>query len=206
MKHRLVVTVLFLLLAAHSVGQHPAQTKDFVLYQKHNGCVAYNADRDTKFPNSTETSNGKSIYQVFWSPTTPTQELFRVKVGKFVGQDPVKWSKYGVCDEGDFNGDGTPDYAWYGGDDTSFELYLFLSSGNRYQRIDVLGTVQAAWQRQFHKKAPDFAATGEYALGNTILERSPAGMALFATVEHQSVAGVAEGTFRFRIGQADFKQ
>ena len=205
MKHRLVVAVLFLLLAARSVGQGPLQTKDFVIYQEDNGCVAYNADRDTKFPSSTESSNGKSIYQVFWSATTPTQELFRVKVGKLVGQDPVKWWNYGICDEADFNRDGKPDYVWYGGDDTSFELYLFLSSGNRYQRIDVLSTVQAAWQRQFHTKAPSFAATGEYTLGDTKLERSPAGLALLATVEHRSVAGVAEGTFRFRIRQADFK-
>jgi hypothetical protein len=149
---------------------------------------------------------GKSIFQVFWSPTTPTQELFRVRVGTLVGQDPVKWWNYGLCDEADFNGDGKPDYVWYGGDDTSFELYLFLSSSNRYQRIDVLRTVQAAWQRQFHKKAPDLAATGEYALGNTILERSKAGLALLATVEHHGPAGATEGAIRFRIRQADFKQ
>jgi hypothetical protein len=196
--------IAMLMAAATASGQGPAQTKRFILYQTDRsfGCVA-----ETNTATAMEMSAGKTIYQVFWSRTTPRRELFSVQVGKYVGQDAVKWWNYGIADEIDFNSDGLPDYLWYGGDDTGYALYLFLSSDGGYKRTDVLKTVQAAWRQRFHKAAPDLGGDlGGYTPGDTVLERLGAGLVLLATVEHKSFEGVTTATYRFRIRQPDFKR
>ena len=195
-----------LLILASAYAQESRDPKKFVLYQKDTGCVSNNAKNGPKFITATERRVGKSIYQVFWSHTEPKREVFRVKVGTFVGQDVVKWWNYGIADEDDFNGDGVPDYTWCGGDDTGFAMYLFLSSNGQYQRVDVLKTVQSAWRQRFHKPAPDLGGSDSgYALNDTVLERSATGLVLLAKVDHVTINGTNKGTYQFRIGQADFK-
>ena len=114
--------------------------------------------KETKTAIATEVSVGKLahqvVYQVFWSRTTPRRELFRIEVGSYFSGELVKLWNCGVANEGDFNGDGLPDYSWYGGDDTGQEMYLFLSSDRGYKRVDLLKTVEAAWQRRFNKPLP----------------------------------------------------
>jgi len=113
---------------------------------------------------------------------------------------------YGIANEGDFNGDGVPDYAWYGGDDTSFEMYLFLSTGSQYERIDIVKTVQFAWQQRFHTSARDLGELdSRYSLDNIVLQRSEAGLVLFAEVIQSEVNGTIKGTYQFRITRADFR-
>src|ERR1039458_1141787 len=131
---KLRISVVLLILAS-AYAQESRDTKKVVLYQKDTGCVSNNAKNGPKFITATETRVGKSMYQVFWSHTEPKREVFRVKVGTFVGQDVLKWWNYGIGDEDDFNGDGVPDYTWCGGDDTGFAMYLFLSSNRPYQRF-----------------------------------------------------------------------
>lgn len=82
--------------------------------------------------------------------------MFRVRVGTYVSWEPEKWWNYGIADERDFNGDGVPDYSWYGGDDTGFEMYLFLSRDGRFERVNILKTVATAWQQRHRKSPPDF--------------------------------------------------
>ena len=84
-------------------------------------------------------------------------------------------------------------------------MYLFLSSNGQYQRVDVLKTVQAAWQRRFHRPAPDLGGAGSYALDDTMLERSATGLVLLAKVNHVTIDGTNKEKYQFRIGQADFK-
>src|ERR1035437_3467392 len=202
---KLRITAVVLALAS-ACAQESANGKKFALYRGDKSCVCILTKKETKSITATERHIGKSIYQVFWSHTKPKRELFRVKVGTYVGQDVVKWWNYGVTDEEDFNGDGVPDYAWYGGDDTGFAMYLFLSSGSQYQRIDVLKTVQGAWRQRFHKPAPDLGGSDSgYALNDTVLERSATGLVLLAKVAHVTINGTNKGTYQFRIGQADFK-
>jgi hypothetical protein len=93
----------------------------------------------------------KKVYQVFRDKQTKA-ELFRVEIG----DTQMTWWNYGITEEDDFNGDGVPDYAWYGGDDTSQEEYVFLSSDSGYRRLDVYKTMQREWARTFHSAAPDF--------------------------------------------------
>ena len=190
------------LLAAISSGQDSAQKKKFTVYRtgQSNCCI----DSDTV--TTTETSEGKSLYQVFWLRTAPRHELFRVRIGDHVGRDDVKWWKYGLAAEADFNGDGLPDYVWYGGDDTGFALYLFLSSAGHYKRTDILKTVEAAWQQRFHKAAPDLGGTaGRHVLGETALESSANEVVMSATVERTSGSSATKEAYRFRIAEAHFE-
>jgi hypothetical protein len=155
---------------------------------------------------ATEKRVGKSIYQVFSSRTEPKRELFRVSIGEASGSDVVKLWNYGIADEADFNGDGVPDYSWYGGDDTGFEMYLFLSAGLKYKKVDLLKTLQLAWKKRFHKAGPDFGAVGgRYALVSTVLVRSASGLAFLAEVEHSSLDEKRSSTYRFRIAEGDFQ-
>src|ERR1019366_6091008 len=201
---KLRISVVLLILAS-AYAQESRDTKKVVLYQKDTGCVSNNAKNGPKFITATEARVGKSMYQVFWSHTEPKREVFRVKVGTFVGQDVLKWWNYGIGDEDDFNGDGVPDYTWCGGADTGFAMYLFLSSNGQYQRAEVLKTVQAAWQPPFHRPAPDLGRAGSYALDDTMLERSAPGLVLLAKVNHVTIDGTNKETYQFRIGEADFK-
>jgi hypothetical protein len=169
-------------------------------------CVCIRAKHETASTSAKEEHIGNLVYQVFWSRTIQKHELFRVAVGSSTGHDAVMLWNYGIANEGDFNGDGVPDYAWYGGDDTSFEMYLFLSTGSQYERIDIVKTVQFAWQQRFHTSARDLGELdSRYSLDNIVLQRSEAGLVLFAEVIQSEVNGTIKGTYQFRITRADFR-
>lgn len=201
----------FLLLAAVSAfGEDAKETRRFVLYQMDSACVCINTKKETKTVSATELRLGKLAhqvaYQVFWSRTTPKRELFRVEIGGYTNGEGDQWWNYGVVDEYDFNGDGVPDYTWYGGDDTGGVMYLFLSSSNGYKPVDLLKSVEAAWRKRFNKPAPDLSdSCSDYCVNQTVLERSPSGLVLHATVHHSTLDEKDEATYRFDIVQADFK-
>ena len=181
-----------------------------MLYRIDPSCVCIKTSKQTKTVIATETRVGKVshqvVYQVFWSRTTPRSELFRVIIGSYFNGELVQLWNYGIANEGDFNGDGLPDYSWYCGDDTGAELYIYLSSDSGYKRVDVLKTVEAAWQRRFNKPAPDLGEIGgNYDLDDTVLDRSSTGMVLHAMVRHSATERKREITYRFDISQADFK-
>lgn len=45
---------------------------------------------------ATETTIGDEIYEVFWLRTTPKRGLFRVRIGRKVGSEAIKWWGDGV--------------------------------------------------------------------------------------------------------------
>ena len=201
----MIAAALALFVAANVLAQE-AKHRRVPLFQQDQSCVCIAAKKETKTAKATETRVGKSVYQVFWSRTERKKELFRVQVGTAVGEDAEKWWNYGIADEADFNADGTPDYSWYGGDDTGFEMYLFLSSAGHYKRVNILKTVEVAWQRRFHRAAPDLGdAGGGYCLSDTALEQSDAGLTLLAKVERVTFEGTKQETYRFRVSQVDFR-
>lgn len=155
---------VLLLATASANGQKPTSAKKFALFQIDKSCGCVKQKKQTKTVASAEVYVGKpghqTVYEVFWSRTSPKRELFRIEVGRsFDGQLVRTWF-YGIVDEGDFNGDGVPDYSWYGGDDTGQEMYLLRSSDGGYKRIDLLKTVEAAWRRRFNKPPPDLGEVG----------------------------------------------
>ncbi|HMF90143.1 MAG TPA: hypothetical protein VKL40_05835 [Candidatus Angelobacter sp.] len=87
---------------------------------------------------------GKQFFQVFTNKKTG-RELFRVPVGN----EEAKYWVYGVMQEADFNGDGIPDFCWHGGDDTSQENLLVLSSPSGYRKVDIYESLQREWKRRF---------------------------------------------------------
>jgi hypothetical protein len=200
--------VAMLLSAAPVYGQAPIEIKKFVLYP-----INAVVKKETKTAIATEINVGKAahkvIYQVYWSRTTPKHELFRIEIGDYSSGMLVKTWHYGIAAEGDFNGDGLPDYSWYGGDDTGEERYLFLSSESGYKRVDLLKTVEAAWQRRFNKPSPDLGELeGKYELDDLELESSVAGLVLDATVRPNPMSAkpmTTKRNYRFSIAQADFK-
>lgn len=205
--------IALLLTASLAFGQVPPKAKKFVLYQMDLSCACTKVRKVTKTVIATEINVGKAahevVYQVFWSRTTPKRELFRVEIGDYSSGALIKTWHYGIAAEGDFNGDGLPDYSWYGGDDTGEERYLFLSSDSGYKRVDLLKTVEAAWQSRFNKPPPDLGdLEGKYELDDLELENSSVGLVLDATVRPNPISVTSKTTkriYRFRIAQADFK-
>lgn len=199
-------TVLLVIVTVGLLGWVPARRTTFLLYRMDKSCVCVKTKKQTKTLRATEARTGKFVYQVFWSRTEPKRELFRIRVGTAVGSGEEKWWNYGIADEADFNGDGVPDYSWYGGDDTGFEMHLSLSSRNGYTKVDVLKTVQAAWKRRFRTAAPDLGeAGGSYSVSDTLIERSAKGLMLLVKIERVALDGKVEGVYRFRIPEADFR-
>ena len=203
---RCVSTTVLLLTAVCAIAQDTGDARKFALYPMDKSCDCVRTKHETASTSTKEEHIGNRVYQVFWSRTIPKRELFRIEVGNGSGHDAVMLWNYGIANEGDFNGDGVPDYAWYGGDDTSSEMYLFLSAGSHYERIDVLKTVQIAWQQRFHTSARDLGESdGRHALDNVVLQRSAAGLVLLAKVIQSEVNGTIKGTYQFRIARVDFR-
>lgn len=194
-----------LLAVVAAFGQVPKEPPKHVLFTLDKSCTPLQARNLTETTEATEMQTAATVYQVFWSRTIPKRELFRVPVGDVVGQDIVKYWIYGLKGECDYNGDGVPDYYWEGGDDTSDELLLFLSAGVKYERVDIVKTVEKAWQQRFHRAAPDLGEVGgEYSLGETTLERTATGLILHSTVEYVSFTNGETRSYRFRIVQGNF--
>ncbi len=204
---KVIVRTVLLLIASVCAWAQPSNNSspvEFHVYRIDEGCVCIKAETSTI--KASEKILGKTAVQIFSRRNDPEQELFRVRVGKFVGSDMVKWWNYGITAEGDFNGDGTVDYAWYGGDDTSFVLYLFMSSEQGYAKVDVIKTLEGAWKRRFHVLAPDLTASGgEYEISHVLLRRIPSGLTLVTRIKRMNPGGETEGTLTFKIAQADFK-
>jgi hypothetical protein len=213
MKSKCLAIVTLVLSVTPVFSQVPPKVKKFILFQIDPSCICTKVKKETKTTIATEINAGKAthkvVYQVFWSRTTPRHELFRIEIGDYSSGKLVKTWHYGIAAEGDFNGDGLPDYSWYGGDDTGEELYLFLSSDSGYKRVDLLKTVEAAWQRRFNKPPPDLGELEDkYELDDLILENSTAGLILNATVRLNPISATpmtTKRTYRFSIQQADFK-
>jgi hypothetical protein len=87
---------------------------------------------------------GKRFYQIILDKRTG-RELFRV----FVGTDEGTWWVYGLVQEAEINGDGIPDFCWYGGDDTGELKLLVLSSPSGYRKVDANETLKREWRRRF---------------------------------------------------------
>jgi len=112
-------------------------------------CHCIRTHRETNSVLATETLFGHSILQVFHDKDTG-RELFRVPVGWTERGQQDKWWNYGIAAEMDLNGDGRPDFSWYGGDGTSYEMAVFLSSRTGYRRVDLIDLLQQALSRQTH--------------------------------------------------------
>jgi hypothetical protein len=197
-------TALLLLLLSGSAPTQVAAPQAFSLYQMNESCLCIATSKQTPTLSADEDSSEETKFQVFRSKDRPPRELFRVKIGT----PDDHWERYGIVDEGDFNGDGVPDYSWYGRDDSSFAMYLFISSGDhRYRRVDVINTVRAAWQAKFHRPAPSLGIIdGYFTLKDLRLEsRSSRDLTLLASVEAVTRVKTVTVTYNFGIAEKDFK-
>lgn len=186
MGKRYALLTIFLQAAVIAYGQ--ASSLQFPLYKVDDSCACIRTKKETKTALAVNVIVGKSVYQVFKQRTKPDRELFRIEMGAVVNSQVLTRWNYGIADEGDFNGDGLPDYSWYGGDDTGDQMYLFLSSSNGYERINVYKNLQIAWTRQFHSQAPDFTSPDpENQITDIHIERVGSKLSLVATIENQAV-------------------
>ena len=196
--------VVYICLTASAQSSSSANAQ-FRLYVEDKSCVCISTKKQTKTITAFETRSNKFVYQVFRSRFDTKRELFRVKVGRFEGSEVLKLWNYGIAEEADFNGDGLPDYSWYGGDDTSSEMYLFLSSTNGYVKVDLIKTLRSAWKERFHSAAPDLAAADcDYQLQNVFLRRSESGLVLLANIGPNPLFGNKNRTYSFRVGETNF--
>ena len=213
MKHtivsvKVILVFIFLILSGEFsiFGQSPQPEKRFSLFLSDKSCMCIKTKKATNTVKGSIVRVGNSghevLYQVFWTSTLPKRELFRVDAGAYVEDN---WN-YGIVDEGDFDGDGVPDYSWYGGDDTAQEMYLFLSSGGKYQRVDILSTVKAAWQRKYHSKAPDIEDTDcDFEMGSIILLRSAKSLTIKVSLVREVSLDKPGRTVKLSIDQTEFK-
>jgi len=152
---------------------------------------------------SREVTRHGRVFQVFLKRGT-SQELFRVDLGQAGGPETPRLWNHGLAVERDLDGDGQTDFSWYGGDDTSEVMYLFLSSPNGYRRVDVIKTVQSAWKVRHHTAPPDLAAIGGDYSFDFSLAKEHNDLAMLATVHRLSEAREPASTDHFRIPQARF--
>ena len=137
-----------------------------------------------------ELTIGRQIFERY-SDRRTRKELFRVAIG----EDDSKWWTYVIATEGDFNGDGIQDYSWYGGDDTSFAMYVFLSCRSGHCGFDMLRTLANEWARRSGEEVPDLAiAFGKFDVGHVELQRDSGSDALTLSAE----IGVWTDAYRHR--------
>jgi hypothetical protein len=152
---------------------------------------------------SRELRVGDTLYQVFRLRNKTQQEAFRVDVGFYTqGQLVANWT-YGLILEQDMNGDGTPDYVWYGDDDTGLRLLWFLSNGGRYDCINVLKTAERAWMKRFAQPAPDLEEVfGDHAVEEVTWNRGT--RLLSVSVEVDRMDSTKAHKVLLRIRPVDF--
>jgi hypothetical protein len=97
---------------------------------------------------SAEKRVGDIEYQIFYHRNRPGREVFRVDIGFYYQKQLTKDWNYGLIQEKDMNGDGIPDYVWYGWDETGQRLLWFLSEGHKYKCVDVFRSAEEAWSRR----------------------------------------------------------
>lgn len=120
------VAVLLVALVDRALSQGTTRPQSFPLYRMDKSCLCIKTKKQTPTLKATEITIRNSVFQVFHSRSVQQRELFRVNIGTANHPLASTWWNYGIADEADFNGDGVPDYAWYGGDDTGFAMFLFL--------------------------------------------------------------------------------
>lgn len=170
----------------------------FSLFPIDASCVCVKTKSQTATVASREATIRGRVFQIFMDKATK-HEIFRVDVGS----PDVKWWNYGVATEGDFNGDGVQDYAWYGGDDTSDVEYVFLSSQGSHRRLDVYKTMEREWARrfpagprlQFHRDVGD-------SLTKESLHRSSGALTLQGVVT--TIKGKSQQDHPLRVSESNF--
>lgn len=174
----------------------------FDLFPTDPTCVCLRTHSETPTVKSSEVRVEARVFQVF-TDKKQNHELFRIAVGRLEAGSEVKYWNYGIAVEGDFNHDGQPDYSWYGGDDTSDEMYVFLSSRHGYRKLGVYKTLQEEWVRRFRATAPDLgAADDDCAVRDVAVVRHAGRTTLEATVTVEPSGAsrslrVPEGRFVF---------
>ena len=143
-----VLTTAAGLWTSAAAAQSPAR---YEIFPSDPACHCIKTHHETKLVRATEASFGHTILQVFQNRQTG-RELFRVPIGWIDNGRADKWENYGIASEFDLNGDGVPDYSWYGGNEASFEMNLFLSSRTGYRKIDLIDILQQALSRETHTK------------------------------------------------------
>jgi hypothetical protein len=204
---QLVFQLLFLV--SLSAGQPPPAAKTFDIFPLDSISRDIRThDWKASTVSDSEVEVSGRLYQVFRDGKT-SQEKFRVDIGR----PELKWWVYGIRAEGDLNLDWKKDYVWYGGDDTSHVLYVFLSHGSGYKQLDVVRTVKENWTRLFPTiPVPDFdvAAASSRALKISLIQNSMK-LILRAQIEigeiesetkQKYLVDVAEPTVRLR--QVDY--
>jgi len=190
---------IFLLAVWFCHAQLPLDAKKvYRLFPVNKACVCIKTRHVTPSVLASNIWVKKKIYQVFRDRRTKS-ELFRVEIG----DNRARLWNYGVALEDDFNGDGVPDYTWYGGDDSGQIEYVFLSSGSGFRRLDILKTLQAQWSRAFHATAPDFRdLDAEFSPTNVRFFHDETGLTLLAEIVsfHHSKSRPR----RLRVESSDF--
>ena len=210
MKQRMRGLLACLVTAMSVFAQAPMGAYRHVLFggNTSNAALLAKAKHSSAIPS--EERVGNTLFQIFRSRTGNQGELFRVAIGWYRDNDPKDnfnetWS-YGVADEGDFNGDGKPDYTWYGADDTSEEEYLFLSSEDGYRRVDIVKSAQQAWKKRFKAGAPNFGEVGgNYQLSSIALTRGSKSLVLNVITKYDPQDyRKKSATYSLRIEQSEF--
>jgi len=122
-------------------------------------------------------------------------------VGTKIDSEWLKWWRYGIAAQGDFNGDGLEDYSWYGGDDTSREEYVVISSPQGYRKVDIDATFERAWKRQYPTKEPEFGPLGRFTAAERI-ERNGETVTLVAAVNTLEMQ--RSRTYRLQVDDKSF--
>jgi len=149
-----------------------------------------------------ERRGGSRAFEVFQDSQT-RQELFRFRVGRRIEGKWVKLWRYGIAAHGDFNGDGVRDFSWHGGDDTSDEMYIVLSSAVGFRTVNVNATMEEAWTRRFGRKAPDSTLQEDVWIKAAQLERAGEEMSLvISVVDGRKLPKLP--VLRFRVDQNQF--
>jgi hypothetical protein len=150
---------------------------------------------------SKEQRVGKWVFQVFYFRNAPQREAFRVEIGSYEKGQLVKDWSYGIVAEKDMSSDGTPDYVWYGGDDTGQRLLWFRPRENRYDCTNVFKTAETAWNKRSGRDAPDLGEVGGDAQA-ILVTWDKAAQFLNITVEDSRQAKVR--SVKLRIAPGDF--
>jgi hypothetical protein len=187
-------------LSTSALGQQFVSMSTLFPINKECSCIKTRAITDTI--QSREVTERGRLWQVFQKRGT-SRELFRVDLGDAKPEAPRPWN-HGIVVEGDLNGDAQPDFSWYGGDDTSEALYLFLSSPHGYSQINIIKTLQQAWKHRHHTSPPDLAALGNDYTFDFKVEEQKGRVSILAVVHRLSQARKPISSERFTIPEQQF--
>ena len=96
-------------------------------------------------------------------------------------------------------------YSWYGGDDTSFALYVFLSCRSAHCGFDLLRTLAEEWARRSGEKVPDFATThGRFDVGHLELQSGSESDALTLNADIGVSTGAHRHVQRLKVNEKKF--